>query len=170
MLTSYRKQAALGSWDNILWSSLLFSGANGSFSTAACLLTLPWAFSYSLAKLENYSLFVSLSNSFEVTKSEKQQKQNRWIDHWKSIIDIFIYLTGWIRFTAPSPFSPKGNSKFEVLLVKIFNLKQKTKSNNSSYYRKNRFSRKQFMVPLDRELQWVNLKQKHLETLKHIQA
>ena len=81
LLTSYLKQAALGSWDNILWSSLLFSGANGSFSTAACLLTLSWAFSYSLAKLENYSLFVSLSNSFEVTKSEKQQKQNRWIDH-----------------------------------------------------------------------------------------
>ena len=30
-----------------------------------------------------------------------------------------------------------GNSKSEILLIKIFSLKQKTKSSTSSYYRKN---------------------------------
>ena len=46
----------------------------------------------------------------------------------KYIIDIFIgYLTGWVRFKAPGPFGPKGNSKFETLLVKEFSLKTKNK-------------------------------------------
>ena len=51
----------------------------------------------------------------------------------------------------------KVNSKF----VKIFSLKQKEKSNTSSYYtQKTNFysSRKQCMVPLDKGLQWVNVK------------
>ena len=34
------------------------------------------------------------------------------------------------------PSAPKGNTKFEILLVKIFSLKQ-NKSNTSIYYRKN---------------------------------
>ena len=73
---------ALGSWDNIYFGlSYSFPRVNGSFSTAARLLILSWAFSYSLAKLQNYSLFESLINSFEVTKSEKQQQQNKWINH-----------------------------------------------------------------------------------------
>ena len=39
-------------------------------------------------------------------------------------MDIFIgYLIGWVRFTDPEPSLPKSNSKFEVLLVKIFGLK-----------------------------------------------
>ena len=52
--------------------------------------------------------------------------------------------------------APKDNSRFEILLVKIFSLKQKTKSNTSSYYRKKSnfyFPRKQSIVPLDNKLQ-----------------
>ena len=48
-------------------------------------------------------------------------------------------MIGWIYqdsgFSAPS--SPKDNSKFEILSVKIFSLKQKAISNTSSYYWKN---------------------------------
>ena len=36
----------------------------------------------------------------------------------------------------PTPSTLKGNSRFEILLVKIFSLKQKHKSNTSSNYRK----------------------------------
>ena len=54
-------------------------------------------------------------------------------------MNIFIgYFTDWVRFTTPDPFGPFGpHGKFKVLLAKIFRLKQKTKSNTSSYYRKN---------------------------------
>ena len=47
-------------------------------------------------------------------------------------------MTCWIyQDSRPSPpLGPKGNSKFEILLVKIFSLKQKTKSDTFSYYRK----------------------------------
>ena len=41
---------------------------------------------------------------------------------------MFIgYLTGRVRFKAPAPSVPTGNSKFETLFVKIFSLKAKTK-------------------------------------------
>ena len=46
---------------------------------------------------------------------------------------------------------PKGNSKFEILLVKIFNLKQK-KSNIVATIKKSKIysSSKQSTVPLDK--------------------
>ena len=53
------KQVALDRWDNIYFGDS-FSRVNGSFSTAARLLVLSWAFSYSLTKLQNYSLCESL--------------------------------------------------------------------------------------------------------------
>ena len=37
----------------------------------------------------------------------------------------------------PAPSAPKGNNKFEILLVKIFSLKPKNKSNTFHSYRKN---------------------------------
>ena len=54
-------------------------------------------------------------------------------------MDIFTaYFADWVRFTTPDPFGPFGpHGKFKVLLAKISRLKQKTKSNTSSYYRKN---------------------------------
>ena len=41
---------------------------------------------------------------------------------------------------APGPRDPQGNSKFEILLVKIFSLKQKTQSNTSSNIEKIKLS------------------------------
>ena len=70
----YLKQAALDSWDNIYFGLPYLSQVNGSFSTAARLLILSWAFSYSRTKLQNYRLCESLINSLEV---KKQQQQNR---------------------------------------------------------------------------------------------
>ena len=47
-------------------------------------------------------------------------------------IYLVCHLLGISRFTAPAPSAPKGDSKFEILLVKILGLKQKkTKSNTS---------------------------------------
>ena len=41
-------------------------------------------------------------------------------------MDIFIgYLTGCVRYKPPVNSAPKGNSKFENLLVKVFSLKTK---------------------------------------------
>ena len=62
----------------------------------------------------------------------------------------------------------KGNRKFEILFVKIFSLKQKTNLTTSSYYRKCFFcsSRKQYMVLLDKRIQWVNVKQKPLRQIQ----
>ena len=65
---------------------------------------------------------------------------------------MFIgYLTGWVRFTAYDSFGPQ--SKFEILLLKIFSLKQKTKSNTSSYHRKNQSFTFQENFSLDKGLQ-----------------
>ena len=49
------------------------------------------------------------------------------------------YWLGKIHSPSQPPVSSarKGNSKFEILLLKIFSLKQKTKLNTSSSYRKN---------------------------------
>ena len=45
-------------------------------------------------------------------------------------MDIFIgYLTGCVRYKPPVNSAPKGNSKFENLLVKVFSLKTKNKIN-----------------------------------------
>ena len=78
---------------------LSFSRVNGSFSTAAHLLILSSGFSYSLTKLQNYSLCESLINSFEVPKSEKTTTTKQinkslkkhhgyiyWVSHWLSKI------------------------------------------------------------------------------------
>ena len=90
-----------------------------------------------------------------------------------------ISLVGYIKIhDSRPPSAPKGNSKFEILLVKIFSPKQKSKLNTSSYQKKTIFSssRKQPMVPLDKGLQWVNVKQKlfrqiqaHSATIRDIQ-
>ena len=57
-----------------------------------------------------------------------------------------ISLVGYMKIQGP-----KGNSKFEILLVKIFNLKQK-KSNIVATIKKSNFysSSKQSTVPLDK--------------------
>ena len=73
----------------------------------------------------------------------------------------------------PTPSDPKGNSKFETLLVKIFRLKQKKKSRISCYYRKNHvfsLQRKQPHLPLDNILQSGNVKQMLVCRFRHIQA
>ena len=56
----------------------------------------------------------------------------------------------------------QGKSKFETLIVKIFSLKQKANQILSAATEKNNFfsSRKQSKVPLDKVLQWRNVKQK----------
>ena len=142
----------LDSWDNIYFHLPYLSQ---EFMVLSQLLILSWAFSYSLTKLQNYSLSESLLNSTEVPKCGKKHQQNRSINQQKIIknsalknhdryIYWFIeYISGWVRFTSSDPLisppsnspSPhKGNSRFEILLVKIFSLKQWTKSNTSSYY------------------------------------
>ena len=65
------------------------------------------------------------------------------------------------------PSIPKGNSKFEILLVKTFSLKQKRKSNTSSYYRKNQTFTLQKSSPLNEGLQ---CKKSHSDRFRHIQA
>ena len=66
--TSYLKQVALDSWDNIYFGLPYLSQESMVLSQ---LLILSWAFSYSLTKLQNYSLCESLINSFEVPKNEQ---------------------------------------------------------------------------------------------------
>ena len=62
---------------------------------------------------------------------EKQQQQNRQINYQK-VSDIFIrYIIGWV-YQDSQPLFPsalKGNSKFEIVIVKIFSLKQKKQQN-----------------------------------------
>ena len=50
---------------------------------------------------------------------------------------MFVICIGYIKVQGPWPSAHKVNTKFEILLVKIFSLKQKDKSNNSSYSLKN---------------------------------
>ena len=147
---------------------LSFSRVNGSFSTAARLLILSSDFSYSLTKLQNCSLCEPPINSFEVPKSGKTttakqinkslKKHHRyiyWVSHWLCKIQ-----------SPPAPWAPKRNSKFKTLLVQIFSLKTTT-TKKIKYFqlllqkRSNFFPpRKQSVVPLDKGLQWVNVKQK----------
>ena len=44
-----------------------------------------------------------------------------------------IYHDSWLLAHS----APKGNSKFEILLVRVFSLRQKNKPNTSCSYRKN---------------------------------
>ena len=73
------------------------------------------------------------------------------------------HLTRWVRFKVPGPFGPRDNSKFETLLAKVFSPETKNKIKyfqlllkKSNFY----FPSKQSKFPLDKELQWVNVKQK----------
>ena len=55
----------------------------------------------------------------------------------------------------PAPSAPKGNRKFEILLVKIFSVKAENKIKYFQVLQKKLnfyFQRKQSMVPLDKEL------------------
>ena len=97
-------------------------------------------------------------------------------------MDIFIgYINDWVNRDSWSPAvsTPKGNSKFEILLLK--NIQSKTK-NKVKYFqllsKKSNFysSRKQSVVPLDTGLQLVNVNQKplreiwaHSGIIRHIQ-
>ena len=130
MPTSHLKQAALDSWDNIYFGLPSLSQESMVLSQ---LLILSWAF-LSLTKLELQPSWISDSllwytkkwknNNSEIDKSLKNNTYIYWVSH----------LLGKIqnpRFLWPL----QSHSKFEVLLAKIFSLKQK-KSNTSSYYRK----------------------------------
>ena len=56
---------------------------------------------------------------------------------------------------------PKNNRKSETFLVKIFSLKQQNQIPPATTKKSNlHFPRKRSMIPLDKELQWVNVKQK----------
>ena len=64
------------------------------------------------------------------------------MNHKKNIRDILLgYIFGWLYqdLQTQALSASKGNSKFKILLVKIFILKQKTKSNASTYYKKIKF-------------------------------
>ena len=114
-------------------------------------------FSYILTKLENYSLCKFLINSFEALKNGKTAT-TKSINISLKKCHTFI---GYIEIDAP--LAHKGNIEFKILLVKTFSLKKNTKSNTSDYYKKKLVfysSGKQIMVPLDKGLQWVNVKQK----------
>ena len=60
------------------------------------------------------------------------KKHHRYINWVK-------YMIGWVHQDSRPPvlLALKGNSKFEILLGKIFSLKRKAKSNTSCYYEKN---------------------------------
>ena len=75
----------------------------------------------------------------------------KWINELlkDSIIYIYIYIFNrYIKIYCPSSSSSKCISKFEIILVKIFSLKQKNKSNTSTCYRKNQISSLQENSPL----------------------
>ena len=105
----------LDSWDNIYFHLPYLSQ---EFMVLSQLLILSWAFSYSLTKLQNYSLSESLVNSTEVPKCGKKHQQNRSINQQKIIknsalknhdryIYWFIeYISGWVRFTSSDPLIP----------------------------------------------------------------
>ena len=79
---------------------------------------------------------------------------------------MFIgYIIGWVYQDSQTLVSSavKDNNKFEILHVKIFSLKQKIKSDSSSYYRKSQiFSLQEISLwfLFDKGLQWVNVKQR----------
>ena len=56
--------------------------------------------------------------------------------------------------------APEGNSKFEILLVKIFKLKPKIYQILSATTQKIKSFSKQSLFFLDKTLQWGNVKQK----------
>ena len=96
-----------------------------------------------LSKLQNYNLCESLIKSCEAPKSGKGTTGEQ-IN--KSLKKYYIYIfigdvIGWVyQDSQPSaPSVPKGKSKIQILLVKMFSLKQKAKSNNSRYFRENFF-------------------------------
>ena len=143
----------------------------GSFSTATYLLILYRAFSYSLTKLQNYSLSESLINSFEVIRSWKTvttklinktlKKQHRYI----------CWVSQWLgKIHGPWPIlPPKVTANLKSCLQKysVENKKQNqilpATIEKIIFF----FPRKLPMVLLDKGLQWVNVNQR---PFKHIQT
>ena len=106
--TSYLKQAALDSWDNIYFGLPYFFQESMVFFQ---LLILSWAFSCSLTKFQNCSLCESLINSFEVLKSEKTTA--KWINKSLKKHHIYIYwVYHWLgKIHVPRPPQPPKPSK-----------------------------------------------------------
>ena len=67
----------------------------------------------------------------------KINRKRKKIRERKTKQSYSIAKKGYIKIHGPRLPAPKGNSKFEILLVKIFSLKQKNKSNTSA--EKNKF-------------------------------
>ena len=94
-----------------------------------------------LAYLYYLEISLTVLQNYRINKSlKKHHRYIYWLFYWLGKIQSL-----WLFQ------SPKGNSKVEALLVKIFSIKKK-----SNFC----FPRKQSMVPLDKGLQWVNVKQK----------
>ena len=100
-------------------------------------------------------------------KVEKQQQKNQSINHWKNIIDIFIR---YIKIHAPQPTKVTANLKSYNIQSKNIECKniQSKKIQNQIL---TATIEKMFMAPLDKGLQWVNVKkatQEDLGIFRHI--
>ena len=118
----------MDSWNNIYFGlPYLSQESMVFFSTAAHLLILSWAFSYSPTKLQNYSL---MNIWFRPLKHQKVAKNKNKIDRkWlKKHHGYICWIYHWLvitRFPALSDNS-KDNSKFESCLQKWVQNKKKT--------------------------------------------
>ena len=119
-----------------------------------------------LTVLQNYRITVFVNPWLSPLKHKKWKiNNNKWINKLSTKDHRYIYWVFHCLGISRSLSTPTDNSKYEIFLVKISNLKQNKKvkyfqllQKKSNFY----FSRKQPMVPLDKGLQWVNVKQKQL--------
>ena len=118
---SYLKQVALDSWDDIYFGFHCLSQESMVLSQQLAYLSYP---EISLTVLENNrnTAFVNLWLSpLKLQNMKKQQQQNRslFIRKASSIYLLSMPLVGYIYqdLRSPAPSTPKGNRKFEILLV-----------------------------------------------------
>ena len=89
---------------------------------------------------------------------KKHHRYNYWLYHWVG--------------KSHGPRTPKLTANLKSYLYKYLALNKKNQIPPATMEKKSNFyvQRKQPMVPLDKELQWVNVKQSNSDRIRHIQA
>ena len=102
---------------------------------------------FSALYLLNWGYILSLKcKKIKITRKRKERREK---EKQNNHCNQSITKKGYIKIHGSRLTPPKGNSKFKILLVKIFNLKQRNESDTSTEKSDFISSRKQAIVPSD---------------------
>ena len=126
-----------------------FGGCFGLFWLGSFCLVAAFSGSLPLLQTTPHEDSFPVEKVFENTSFEISSLQSV-VDRLKVHVSYKAF-SGIPKFAVRSPLSSQGNKKLEILLIKIFSLRQKSKSHTSSNHRKNQIlplQEKKSIVPV----------------------